>query len=516
MPQQKNGSVLFLSFFVFLTLLFGGLWYYTWAGTTKQQTDLDQAMKSRTEAEAALRRVTDERDTLRQLIGRPDSDVGRMGDDSDATIVSQISKWLKTPELSDLTAAASSLETALRKTLNDRNMQAASATSRQIDLQNKIQDLRNTVAAKDAEIGVHKEARQQAENDKAAIEAQHSEELSRINQEFDEVRDSLAQLQDEFQTLREDADLEIGLLEADIRDKRVALVSMRTRLLEREDLSFDKPDGLIANVDHVRDLAYINLGSRDELQIGTTFSVYEAANSGVGRRNTEDIKGRIEIIDIIGQHLAEARITSQDRPIAKDDPVYSPVFTSGLKVEIAVAGLIDFDGSAGSDRAEFLRMVTTSGARVAVQIDDVGEYIDQFGNPMSDADAENSISEKIRFLVIADQGTSLNEEDSLDTAKKAIYRRIQQKTTRLQDAALEHGVYVVSMSSFLEFLGYSRKRIAWRPGQDFPMKLSNGGASTSVNAALGNRISAGVTSGRYARRKRPNTYSTGQTTKLYP
>ena len=522
MSQQKNGLIILSAFFVFLTLLFSVMWYITWSNNTRLQSELDQAKETKTSAEASVRELNDEKDTLRQIIGRPGDDVGRIGDES-GSIAGDIAEKLRDPQLSDLTAGATNLETALTKTLNDRDMQAASASSRQIDLQNKIRDLRNDTAAKDAEINVHKNAREQAEKDKAAMEAQHSEELTRINRQFDQMRGNLNELQGEFDTFKTDARLDKELLEEDIREKRAALVAMRSRLLERDDLSFDRADGLVASVDHVRNLAYVNLGYRDELQVGATFSVYKASNSGVGRRNTEDIKASIEIVDVghhLGPHLAEARITSQNRPIMIGDPVYSPVFTSGLKVEIAVTGMIDFDGSAGSDRKEFLRMVKSSGARVAVQTSDTGQFVDEDGNSVSDSEAEDRISERTRFLVIADLGESLDEKDSLDQNRKAIYRRIQQNTIRLRDAALEHGVYVVSLSSFLEFLGYSRKRIAWKPGQEFPGRLANGAYSNSVNTvldintALGNRVSTGTTSGKYSGRRRVKQ-STGQTSKLY-
>jgi hypothetical protein len=48
---------------------------------------------------------------------------------------------------------------------------------------------------------------------------------------------------------------------------------------------------------------------------GTTFSVYKKNNSGVGRRSTEDIKGKIEVIKITGDHSAVVKLLISLREI---------------------------------------------------------------------------------------------------------------------------------------------------------------------------------------------------------
>jgi hypothetical protein len=271
---------------------------------------------------------------------------------------------------------------------------------------------------------------------------------------------------------------------------------------------------MISFVDQDRLICYIDLGVRDELQVGTTFSVYTKSNNGVGRRNTEDVKGKIEVVSLMGPHLAEARIVEQDlgRPVSAEDPIYSPLFTAGQQLEIAVAGLLDFDGNPGSDAEEFRRIVSGARARIAVQTNELGDLVDQDKQSLQPDDLKTKISEKTRFLVVGDTGDST---DTQDPVKQAIYRKIQQNAEKMKESALSNGVYVISLSSFLEFIGYSKKRLAWTPTDPFPARLSNGARSTSVNAGLGSRESSGAISGAYSERRKPNPPSTGAVSGLF-
>jgi hypothetical protein len=191
-----------------------------------------------------------------------------------------------------------------------------------------------------------------------------------------------------------------------------------------------------------------------------------------------------------------------------------------VRVEVAIAGLIDFDGSPGSDRSELLRMITDRGARVNVQIDDEGNFADSNGERMSKNDASDSISEKTRFLVIGDLGKDA-DEDTKDTTRLKTYAEIQKKTGFLQEQAENYGVYEIGMSAFLEYLGYTKKVTVWRSSQTFgsppvpPLFLANGAKSSSVSSSVGNRESAGQVSPLFSKRKRPNTSSQGAVSGLY-
>jgi len=510
MSQEKNGLLYtMLAIFMLLAVGMAVAWGLTQSGATADQAELMQARSDKTAAEKTVRELLNEKTRLLEVIGRE-------GDQDAETVATELAARLNEERFSDLTEGSKSLERALDKAATSHDMQAGSANQRQVDLQNKTVEMEIAIESKNEEITVHQEGREKAEKELQKQAAAHSENIENLNNEFNLLRETYTGLQEEHNTYVTETDRTILLLENDNREKRAAVRALRQKLFEKDDISFATADGLISYVDQISGRAHINLGLKDELQVGTTFAVYMSTNNGIGRRDSSDIKASIEVLAITGPHQAVTRITRQDldRPIASGDPIYSPIFTAGLPVEIAIAGLIDFDGSPGSDRAEFLRMITDRGAHVSVQINDEGNFAARNGETMSQKEATDSISEKTRFLIIADLGKNA-DEDSKDETRLATYRQMQLNAGVLQRQAENHGVYEIGLSAFLEFLGYTKKRTAWRAGRTFTARLANGARSTSVRSSIGNRQSSAVISRRFSKRKRPNTTSQGAVSELY-
>lgn len=504
--QNNTGMVITLACFVLLSVILGVFTWLTVSHNDQLQAQLNDKTKEATDAAAAYRDQDTQVQVLKTLIGRPG--------ETDEVVAGMQTTMTTLAAAADGSAVQPNLDGALTKTATDRDVQAYSASDRLTQLNQKTQELQQTIERKDAEIKSHQDAAAKSEATLRQKETQHSEELASRQQQIDELREERNQLQAEYNTYKAQKSREIEDLLADISQKRNAIVVLRQKLFEQEDLSFDKADGAISFVDQNKLICFVDLGERDELQIGTTFSVYTKSNNGVGRRNTEDVKGKIEIVSIMGPHLAQARIVQQDlgRPIAALDPIYSPLFSSGQELQVAVAGMLDFDGNPGSDMDEFRRIVNQARAHISVQTNEVGDLIDEDRNALQPDDLKTRITEKTRFLIIGDTGES---SDTQDPVKQAIYRKIQQNADRMKESALSNGVYVISLGSFLEYIGYSRKRLAWSPTEPFPGKLSNGAKSSSVNAGLGSRESSAAISGAFSSRKKVNATSTGHVSGLY-
>lgn len=504
--QQNTGLVVTLSAFVLLTVVFGVLWYMSWSDNQTLRADLEGANQTLTEREAAVRDAQAEMATLKERVGRPGGDTEDIVSDINEEIVQNAADGAST----DL-----ALLPAYDKTATDRNIADYSATDRLRLLNLKTAELQQTITSMQAEIDAQKASREQAEADLRQKETQHSEELSALQARIDAIRTELQATQAEYETYKTQTSRQIEDLEDDIQQKRTALVTLRRKLFEREDLSFERADGQLTFVDQNRLICFLNLGRADELQIGTTFSVYTKNNNGVGRRNTEDIKGKIEVVSLLDDHHAEARIVDQElgRPLAEGDPIYSPLFAAGQKLQIAVAGLLDFDGNPGSDRDTFHRIVRNAGAEITVEVNDVGELVDSAQQNVSPDGLKQLINENTRFLVIGDVGEGATTGD--DTVRQAIYRKIQQNTQEMREQALAHGVYVISLTSFLEYLGYSRKQLDWTPtAEEFPTTLPNGARSTSSDAKFRQKVSSAPVSGLFLpKHKQPA--STGSVSGLF-
>ena len=438
MSDQKHGPTILATMFMLTTLGFIAAWIYFSGDNDTVSGELNSARTTRTKTQADIRRLTAETDDLRQLIGK-------YGDV--ASIDDEMTEFVGSPEVAEGAVAATNLDAALKQSLDARDAQAAAAVSGQIGVNRTIAELQQSIAAKDDEIQATRHARAETEMNLRQKEAEHSETLNSVTNNFNDLRRNFQDLQAGFETHVDNYRAELEAREGDIRDKRAALVQMRTRSFKHENLSFDIPDGVVANIDQVRELAYINLGSADALSVGTTFSVYE---TGVGGgRNTEDVKAAIEVITVVGPHLSECRIKNQDRPIANGDPIYNPTFTSGLQPEIALAGRLE-----GVDRGQLLRLISGSGAKVVVQLTDDGEFVDANNNLLTKQQAEKAISIRTKFLVIAHLADA---SEMADEQQKATFERIEKNTDWLRDAALEHGVYEIGLSNFLEYIEYSRQ-----------------------------------------------------------
>jgi hypothetical protein len=221
----------------------------------------------------------------------------------------------------------------------------------------------------------------------------------------------------------------------------------------------------------------------------------------VGRSLT-DVKGKIEVTRVTGEHLAECRILEEDiyRPISAGDQVYTPLWDPGRKEQFAFCGLIDMDGDGESDRELLHQTLAVYGAEIVTEVDDDGA---RQGDP---------ITEQVKFLVlgkIPDPTEAARPEDAAKYEEMARNRQDLEKEARL------HGVQRINLSSFLGYIGYKAKRRLYQPGQVRPYNLRAGAASASVGEPLGDRSSLGPVTNAVNNRPLPPATSSGQTSRLF-
>ena len=506
--KDSNGLVISLSIFVLLTIGLGVAWYMTWAHSADVQRQLAVSQDAERNSKGTIQDQITQLNALKQVIGH-----GSPESPTDEVITGV--RALITDQAGDGSASAQPLEQAIITVGTARDVNIAAATERSIQLQTKADELTAAIAKHENTMKSLQAQVAEKEEEIRKNEALHGEQLNAAQKQIDELKIALTEEQDKFTTLQTQSSRQIEELENDIVEKRNALIVLNQRARELEDLSFEREDGRLVFVDQSSLTGSIDLGSLDELRVGTTFSVYKKNNSGVGRRSNEDIKGKIEVIKITGEHNAVVRILEQldGNPLAKEDPIYSPIFASGQKLEIAVAGLLDFDGNPGGDRDEFIRLVSGANARIVIQISDEAKLVDQDKNELTNADPIGTlITEKTRFLIIGDLGET---NQTQDTVKQALYQKMQQNASKMKNAALNHGVHVISLSSFLEFVGYSRKNITFTTGNKFPGFLTNGALSSQISEEPRRPASVSGVSALFAKPGRKPPTSNGAVSSLY-
>lgn len=503
--KEGNGLVISLSIFVLLSVGLGVAWYMTWSHSADLQRQLSQSTDAENKSKAIIQEKSGEVTLLKDTVGLP-------GDL--ATDVATKAKEEMAKHAGDGTSVQPTLSKALEKASIDRDIQSQAATDRNVQLQSKIDELKKAEVAHNEAMAAMKASLDAKEEELRKKERETAETISNLQAQVDSEHKQLLETQDQLVTLQTESQNKIEELERDIAQQREALIELRRDRQKLEGFVFEKPDGLLTFVDQNALSCFVNLGSADSLKVGTTFSVYSKDNSGVGRAQSDkDMKGKIVVTEILGDHLAKADIVSQKggNPLGQGDPVYSPLFWPGQKLQLAVVGMLDFDGNPGSDRDEFHRIVSGSGAEIVIEIDDEGKVKGKNNEELSMSDIEKNITSETRFLLVGDLG----DEDTEDTARKEINNRIRECHVELVKRAEYNGVYVISLSSFLDYIGYSSKSLVFSPTKPFPGKLSNGASSPSVNAKVGRRDTVAPVSGKYSNRGAAPTPSLGATSKLY-
>ena len=509
-----SSNNVFLSISVFLNLILLALVYATFSSGTKAEADFAAVTKTVQDRDESVKTMQTQINTLKAKVGIQKDVMGTDTDAGEDTVMGQMNLLIDKGQ--EITKGEKSLSAAVIKMRNEIGNLNQQLKQRLIDYNAKVQEYNNMVVQKDGEVAEHEKAKTTAQNELRANVQKHSEVVVAKDQIIADVRTQLSDTQAELERVRSEKDAIIALRDERIQKQTASLVRLRREKFERLDESFEIADGRVMFVDSARSVVSINLGEADGLRPGVTFSVYQKDNSGIGRRNMEDIKGKIEVTSILGPHRAEARIldptqavkrrgeeegrytfarrssyyqSSLLRPVAQGDPIYSPAFSKGRKEMFSIVGLIDLDGDGKSDRDLLRNLIRSNGADLDNEIGDDGE-------PLT---GPTPISHRTRFLVMADLG---DQDKTEDTRKKAEYQKIARQASRMREEALDAGIRVVSLPAFLDYLGFQPSASPWRQGEDFRAILSNGAASESVGGGLGQRQSQGNVSGLYSPEKR--------------
>ncbi len=200
------------------------------------------------------------------------------------------------------------------------------------------------------------------------------------------------------------------------------------KLNETKTETFEEPDGKIVSVNQREQTVWINLGRADNLGRQVNFSVHEKGTSSV---TASARKGSVEVVRILDNHLAEARIidSSDAQPILPGDIVYSPTWTAGRQLRFALAGLMDIEGDGKSDRTEVRNLILANNGLIDADVDELGGR-------------SGRISIDTRYLVLGKRPTE-------KTASEAI-----QSYTAIQKEAYDLGIEKISLQKLLDMMGY--------------------------------------------------------------
>lgn len=510
--NKSIGLQITLAMFAMLAVIGWVAFYMQFRELGDNQARFTQAEEKLSQSESLVRTKDDEVEYLKQRLGYTQPSVGHDQPDATNTVAFAMQQVISrvATEHSYTGQNFDSIIDHLSKVVVDKT---AESETKQSELDNNKQTMTQMASQHQQELQQHRDRVDAAERQRDDTQRASEEQRKALQAQIEELRGELTEVKTEYQDAQAAWTSERKKLTTEMAQWEQQVDFLRDKLKNLTKVSFERPDGLVRWVDNSAGLVWLNLGSEDGLRIRTTMSVYKKDHHGVGHgADAEDIKGQIEITRVINANTSEARILDDDiyNPIAKGDPVYTPLWSPGRVEKFAIIGRIDLDQDGIDDREQFHEMVQDAGGTINNEVLDDGSrirynrYPDEW-NPWVEGDAE--LDSDTKYVILADIPSvalaALPEEK-----EKRLELGRQLKVMR--DEARRLGIDEINLNDFLSYIGYKPQQRIYIPGVvDRPFNLRAGAASVTTNEVIGNRSSSGQVSSKFGKstRLKPKTSS---------
>jgi hypothetical protein len=366
MARENQGLQIALIVFVMLAIILGVTTYLCF----RKWDDADKAKEVANAAagkkEADARNATEAAEALKTMIGvAKTEDILTIKD----TFKKDMDRYgVAYPEQDRL------YRSLLEKMYNTINQKSTDLTDAKAEIPKREDEYKKGLDAKEAQVTEFRNSRDAANADLDSERTKFQTDVARIAGEKTRLQESL-------QTARKEAKERLDKINEDLKvaeEKRKSLEGRnedQAVMIERfkGGLMVGEANGEITWVDQRNGTVWINLGRDDGLMRQVTFSVYPFDITDMTAPGAN--KGKIEVTEILGPHLAQARITQDEipRPILIKDKIYTPLWCPGERRHFALAGLMDLDGDGRSDLEMLKSIIAANGGVVDCYIDDAGK-----------------------------------------------------------------------------------------------------------------------------------------------
>jgi hypothetical protein len=448
--------------FVFLTVIFAGLWI--WTAVSKGDSDTKRA-----EAEKKLQEVytaKPDEQAFMAALRKDNAKVSAMAA-AQAQLISLkklIDDGAENKSASDLTRDISNTLRAagyadgkllptvrlLHSAANSARTEAEASTTRLTALDKSLAEERGRI-----DTGIKTYQDQTNEGRKQLLAAQEATAAAVADKEkvAKEAQDELTKVKEAAEKARVEMDLQL-------QDARAAIKRLEKQVQDL--LAQIKPPGVpdaravaagkIVRVQAGAGECYINIGRKDRVTNGLTFVVHDATagvrgRAGEGKDTTATQgdteaagKGSLEVIQV-GENESRCRITrtTKGQVIQAGDLIANFAYTASKdrKSRFVVAGDFDLDGDGASTAAERDRVIS--------MITSTGGTIDEKLSPQTD------------FLVLgtAPKGSAMQgTEKPAEGSPEANAANAQKAYEDLMTEAKRSGVGILNLNRFLAMVGY--------------------------------------------------------------
>ncbi len=283
-------------------------------------------------------------------------------------------------------------------------------------------------ASKDAQIKEFTDKFNGIAQDRDMMRETFKKESTQLTEDENKIREQL-------KTAQKDAATEKATLEeynkgakAQLDKTKELARNLRQEITSITGQTMDHPDGTISRVNQRNGTVWVDIGKADKLNPLVTFAVYPAEVSDLGKGVK---KASIEVTQILGDHLAEARILDDKiaDPIVPGDKIHTPIWSPGDKRHFALAGFMDINREGKNDLALLRNLITMSGGVVDCDVDEKGNV-------------SGEITMQTRYLVLGDKPSEKGDPAGL------------QAYSKIRGEAESLGIQKISLGDLLERMGY--------------------------------------------------------------
>lgn len=503
-PKASAGGpsttlVIFLVFFILVSIITGVAAYYGYAGQEEFKTKAKQAEASRTAAEKAQKYYqfmalearaavgapfkkddkTDEQNLWQ--IAREDFQRGAYNDDALYPENKMVQVFVKeNDQLLNFNGATKMFGTTYKAKIQEL----------QTELANLKQKIEESEKAKDRAEKVARDWQTKFEpvitQAIAGLNAEQAKELQAALQKSDETKHLI---EENNKLKREKTEMQLAEA-AKLRDKEGLINQLVAKVEQLSgnkqnpqapirgpstephalllDVSkgktlWDQPKGKITRVDTAGQTVHIDIGSADGAHPTLTFNVFAV---GWDKKAAGSLKGTIEIINVLNEKTSEARITSlydaegipiplynpskgatlrsSDNPLKEGDLLYNLLW----RTRVAFAGRMNFEASNTFTAAEDMRNLKQFMGVLRSQDIAVDAYLD-----LTDGKIRGEIRPQTRFLIMGEPAyEDLNRAEQ--DPKIVTPKDINAKIAEMRKQAAEQGLFIISAHNFAAVIGY--------------------------------------------------------------
>ncbi len=420
MARENQGLQIALIVFTMLTVVLGATTYLGFHLYSQSETRLKAAQDDSRKSSGELNKEREVTTELKKMLGVQESDSLETVQNRFKEDIASFGKGYPADSLFYRPLIAK-----LYRSLQD---QYAAAKAKQDELAKAQANLKARESSKDSQMKELRDSAKKAGDELASQTQRFTDDRKRISDDQSELKEQLQTAKKEVATTTAKLEEKVQSVTSELQKTRQVAKKKAEQINALTSSIVDSPDGEIRWVNQREQIVWLNLGRADGLNPLMSFAVYPTDITDLAKGTK---KADIEVTQILGDHMAEARITSDTPkdPIMPGDKIHTPLWSPGDQRHFSIAGVVDMDGDGKSDLGDLRNLITMNGGVVDSELDDQGNL-------------KGEMSYKTRFLVMGEQPDAKTSAKMLAGYSKMI------------DQADSLGIQKISLADLMQRMGF--------------------------------------------------------------